>query len=111
MKTSILAAAAALLAPALGAAVQHRPQMRQYGNMDDCRHQRNVMQYSEPQSGRCYDMDDRAGAFYSPESNYRPRVYNERGCNGEGHDPPRHGGCCERGGYRSYRLGPYDDNS
>ncbi|KAH8905119.1 hypothetical protein BR93DRAFT_929367 [Coniochaeta sp. PMI_546] len=105
MKTCMLLAAAAFLAPVFGAAVASKPQLNQYRNMNDCNERRDILRYYEPSPDRCYDMDDEAGAFYySSGGRYDPYVYPERGCGGNEYNPRGNGDCYDRGNYRSFKM-------
>jgi hypothetical protein len=37
------------------------------------------MNYDDPESGRCYDLDDNAGAYYYSGGGYTPQMYYDRG--------------------------------
>ncbi|KAJ9164575.1 hypothetical protein NKR19_g1264 [Coniochaeta hoffmannii] len=111
MKTSVLLAVSALLAPGLGSVLMAKSenQMNQYPNMNECNNHREPIHRASPRPNRCYDMEDNYQAFYYQYGDqYRPQMYTERGCRGRRYDPPKNR-CCDRGRYNSYMMGGYNN--
>ncbi|KAI1844702.1 hypothetical protein JX265_007039 [Neoarthrinium moseri] len=92
MKTSCVIFIAAFLQsatalPSEGAAkleARAKPKLNQYASVEDCQADKNILYHAAPVTGRCYDLDDKTGAFFSNAGGrWFPTVYTEKGCGGE----------------------------
>ncbi|KAH8894370.1 hypothetical protein GQ53DRAFT_605712, partial [Thozetella sp. PMI_491] len=80
--------------------------LNQYRTFADCSRDKDILYHAAPVSGRCYNLDDKTGAYFLNTGGYLYcKSYSNKDCTGQtrGYEP-QSGNCYDKGIYRSVKC-------